>query len=115
MKTMTPERLKRYRVQSKYVSDDWRTVNHDKVTRAWDYGRIRHFFEELKAGRPVDPIMLDNVCSGMHIYPEPALIDGHHRLAASWLAKVPTIPAHYSGRVDLLEYLTGVRQVAPAA
>jgi len=49
----------------------------------------------------------------MHIYPIPILNDGHHRLVAYRLTKRRTIPAYYSGRVDLLEYLKGDRARKP--
>ena len=111
VRNLTVEKLKAYRVESTYVSDDWRTWH--RVKRAWDYGRIRHFVEHLQAGGSVDPIEIDNACNGGRIYPVPVLFDGHHRLAAAHLAGVRTIPAHYSGRVDLLRYLKGLRKTAP--
>ena len=79
----------------------------------WHIGRARFFYDQLLAGDTLDPISLDNVCNGSHIYAMPVVIDGHHRLGASLLAGVPTIPAYYGGRTDLLSYLTGRRKTCP--
>lgn len=84
-----------------------------KRIKAYDLGRVRYFVDRLQAGEELDPIMVDNVCDGGHIYPQPLVLDGHHRFVAYRLTKRPTIPAHYSGRVDLLEYLKGTRARRP--
>jgi hypothetical protein len=86
-------------------------TNHQRV--AWHLGRVHHFFNELVDGKELDPIEVDNRCNRGHIYPIPIIVDGNHRLIAYKLARRPTIPALYSGRVDLLEYLTGKRQRCP--
>jgi hypothetical protein len=112
MREMTVEKLLRYCAQPTYVSDDARTLK--RPTRSWDYGRIRHFYEQLMAGKELDAIEVDNRCDYGCIYPEPVLIDGHHRLAASHLAGARIVLASYSGRVDLLRYLTGARKTCPA-
>ncbi len=67
----------------------------------WDVGRVRHFVNELEAGRQLDPI-----------YPIAVIVDGHHRLIAAFLNKTP-IAAHYSGRIDLLGYLKGSTNFPP--
>ena len=113
MRAMTIEKLLTYRAQPDYVSDAART--RKRPTLAWDYGRIRFFYERLLAGDPLDAIEVDNVCDHGRIYPEPILLDGHHRLAASHLAGTRIILASYGGRVDLLRYLTGARKTRPAA
>lgn len=113
MRGMTVEKLLAYRTQPAYVSDEART--RKRPTRAWDYGRIRHFYERILGGDTLDAIEVDNVCDHGRIYPEPILLDGHHRLAASHLAGRRIILASYSGRVDLLRYLTGTRKTCPAA
>lgn len=95
------------REPQKFVDENKRPDNFD-----WHLGRVRFLYEELLAGKDLEPVMVDNHCSGMHIYAEPVLIDGHHRLAAHWFARRKTIPAYYSGRVDLLDYLTGKRPYA---
>jgi hypothetical protein len=111
LRGMTVGKLLRYRAQPTYVSDEART--RKQPTRAWDYGRIRYFYEQLQAGKKLDAIEIDNVCHGRRIYPEPLVIDGHHRLAASHLAGARIIRANYGGRVDLLRYLTGARKTCP--
>ena len=112
MRGMTVEKLLRYRTQSVYVSDEKRT--RKPPTRAWDYGRFRYFYERILAGETLDAIEVDNHCDWGHIYPEPVLLDGHHRLAASHLAGARIILVNYGGRVDLLRYLTGARKTCPA-
>jgi hypothetical protein len=111
LKGLTIAKLLRYPSQPVYVSDDTRTW--EQPTVAWDMGRIRYFYEEIVAGRTVDPIEVDNECANGCIYAHPIVLDGHHRLAGSWLAKAPRIPVHYSGRVDVLNYLTGRRKTPP--
>jgi hypothetical protein len=111
MRKMTIVKLLTYRAQPCYVSDEARTWK--QPSRAWDYGRIRYFYECLLAGRKLDAIDVDNVCSFGRIYPEPVILDGHHRFAASHLASTPRILVNYSGRIDLLRYLTGARKTCP--
>ena len=111
MRKMTIAKLLTYRAQPVYVSDLART--RKQPTRAWDYGRIRHFYERLLAGETLDAIQVDNECNGGRIYPVPVLLDGHHRLAASRLAGATIILVSYGGRVDLLRYLTGARKTCP--
>jgi hypothetical protein len=84
-----------------------------KVRQNYDFGRVRYFVDRLLAGEELDPIHVDNVCAGGHIYPELVIDDGHHRLVAYRLVKRSTIPVYYSGRVDLLEYLKGDRPKKP--
>lgn len=112
MRRMTVEKLRRYPSQPVYVSDEART--RKQPTRAWDYGRIRFFCEQLLAGVTLDAVVVDNECGNGCIYPVPVLLDGHHRLAASHLAGTPIILADYGGRLDLLRYLTGARKTCPA-
>lgn len=112
MRGMTIEKLLTYRAQPDYVSDAERT--RKQPTRAWDYGRIRHFYERLLTGETLDAIEVDNECDFGRIYPVPILLDGHHRLAASHLAGARIILASYGGRVDLLRYLTGARKTCPS-
>lgn len=111
MRKMTIEKLLTYPSQPEYVSDEART--RKQPPRAWDYGRIRFFYERLLAGDTLEAILVDNECDYGHIYPVPVLLDGHHRLAAAHLASAPIIPAIYGGRLDLLRYLTGARKTCP--
>ena len=107
MRKMTVARLLTYPAQPVYVSDEDRT--RKRPTRAWDYVRIRYFYELLLAGELLDAIEVDNECNWGRVYPVPVVLDGHHRLAASHLAGAPIIRVNYGGRVDLLRYLTGKR------
>ena len=113
MRSMTVEKLMTYPSQPVYVSDEART--RKQPTRAWDYGRIRFFYEQLGAGVTLDAIEVDNECNWGRIYPVPVLLDGHHRLAASHLAGTRIIRVSYGGRLDLLRYLTGARKTCPAS
>lgn len=73
--------------------------------------RIRHIMQtpqELEY-----PIVLDCLRHGMHIYATPVLVDGCHRTFAHIALKRERIQASYSGRVDLLNYLTGKRKTQP--
>lgn len=80
----------------------------------WHLGRVRYFFDQLQAGKKLDPICVDNMCDAGHIYAVPVIIDGCHRLVASHLAGARTIAASYGGRVDLRDYLTGLREALPS-
>jgi hypothetical protein len=80
MQKMTIQKLLRYRSQPQYVSDVERTRKQPELR--WDYGRIRFFYERLLANETLEPIDVDNCCDYGHIYAEPILLDGHHRLAA---------------------------------
>ena len=108
-KGITVEKILKYPPKSAYIVDRHRTESY-----RWYMGRVRFFYERLLAGHSLDPICIDNVCDGEHIYPEPVVIDGHHRLTAAYLAKVPTIPATYGCLVSLRNYLTGHRKTVPS-
>lgn len=110
---MTIEKLLTYPSQSIYVSDAERRWKQPPL--AWDYGRIRFFYEQLSAGVTLDAIEVDNECNFGRIYPVPVLLDGHHRLAASYLIGASTIRVSYGGRIDLLRYLTGARKTCPTS
>jgi len=111
MQSMTVAKLLRYQRRPTYVSDLVRSRKQPSL--AWDYGRIRFFYEQLLAGVTLDAIEVDNVCQGGRILPEPQVLDGHHRLAASHLAATEHIAVEYAGRLDLLRYLTGARASVP--
>lgn len=90
---------------------------HDKGlwrTTFYHRGRVLYFAEVLAAGDAVDPIILDCECDRWNIYPVPVLIDGYHRLAGALLSGAETLPAIFSGRVDLLNYLTGEAEEVPS-
>ena len=75
--------------------------------------RTAFFYNEVKAGTVLPPIEMDNQCAGGHVLPEPIVIDGHHRLCGAILAGATTIHASYSGREDVLRYLTGASRRRP--
>lgn len=92
-----------YRPDPGFLEDDtgrWRTSRYHR-------GRIVHFAELLAAGEDLEPVDIDNVCSGNYIAPVPLMLDGHHRFTAAILANKPTLPMNYGGRCDLLRWLTG--------
>jgi len=111
MQSMTVAKLLRYQRRPTYVSDLVRSRKQPSL--AWDYGRIRFFYEQLLAGVTLDAIEVDNECDWGRIYPIPILLDGHHRLAAAHLAGSERILVSYGGRLDLLRYLTGARKTCP--
>jgi hypothetical protein len=111
----------RYPPEEEYVEEADRSYPHPWQSRlmrerhqyAWHWGRIRYFYEMLRSGEALDPIVLDNKCANGHVYPILVLVDGHHRLCAADLAEAQTIPVLYSGRVDLLKWLEGKRAKRP--
>jgi hypothetical protein len=99
----------------RYLSEDGHLNEGYVVTDdAWNIRRARFFYDRLVSGQTLDPICIDNLCDGGNIYAQPVIIDGHHRLGASLIAGAQTIPAHYGGRVDLKNYLTGKRRTRPS-
>jgi hypothetical protein len=60
-----------------------------------------------------DPICIDCECHNGAIIVTPVIIDGWHRLFAHWALKKCFIRAHFGGRVDLLEFLTGAIEIPP--
>lgn len=101
----TPQDLLRFPPIPGYV-EEFNRPHED----AWDLGRVRFFFDEIRAGRKLDPINIDNDWT---LSPYPVIDDGHHRLAAHHIAGCKIIRAFYGGRVDLLNYLTGKRKTRP--
>jgi len=87
--------------------------DYGKRTRKYHAGRIKFFIDILAQGGKINPISVDNQCEGGHIYPEPTLLDGHHRLAAAELHGEKWISVSYGGRLDLLRYLQGRRKTCP--
>jgi len=73
--------------------------------------RIRYFMQEP---RELDnPIDLDSLCEDGIITCTPVILDGNHRLYARKILACKTVLANFSGRLDLLDYLTGVVNVRP--
>lgn len=85
------------------------TMAIERDDPAYHQGRIQHFANH---GIP-DPIEIDNYCGRNYVYPDPEILDGHHRFAAAVIRGDRTIIAYYGGRTDLLEWLTGDSDVLP--
>ena len=81
-------------------------------TRGWHIGRILYF---IKHKAEIKDIEIDNEYSGSTIFAIPIIVDGWHRFAAAYYLykqeKLDKIHCRYGGRVDLLEYLQGKREV----
>ena len=60
-----------------------------------------------------EPIEIDCECLGSRVLNIPVVLDGWHRLHAHWLLGRKTIRVAFSGRLDLLDYLTGVTDEPP--
>lgn len=79
----------------------------------WHIGRVKYLLQKLKENKPLPPIRVDNYVTADLHFGAPVILDGFHRLLAYKLAKRDFIPAEYSGRVDILNYLTGKTHVNP--
>lgn len=79
--------------------------------RFWHASRVLWFVKNPEMLE--DPISIDNHCHYGHVYPVPEIMDGWHRLFAHRFLGLERIPALYSGRVDLLKYLTGKTDKLP--
>ena len=74
-----------------------------RVDPMWHAARIRWLLEHPE--NLEDPISMDCVCNYGAIYPVPEIVDGWHRFFAYRYLGKRKIPAFFSGRVDLLDYL----------
>lgn len=85
---------------------------NENEVRDWHIGRIIYFIQNPEE---IIPIEMDNKCSYnyKYFYPIPLIYDGNHRFLAKVYLKHKTIKAYYSGRIDLLDYLTGKTDVRP--
>lgn len=77
-------------------------VPEPQRTRGYDVGRIRYFMDQIQAGQPITPIVVE----GGHRC-DPMVNDGHHRLVAAVLAGERRIPAWVLGPARLHSWLTG--------
>lgn len=88
--------------------DTWKHICKESKSTEWHIGRIIYFINHPEDIRDIE---IDNVCYNGRVYPTPIIIDGNHRfLAAMWLndqGKMQKVHCEYSGRIDLLDYLTG--------
>ncbi len=90
---------------SRFVNEESKTRDTDE----YNLGRVHHFYNKFKEGKPVDPIAIDFSYSGF-VATELVLWDGHHRFAAAVLAEQERIEAFCAGPVLEIEYLTGKRK-----
>jgi hypothetical protein len=93
--------------------DPLSTYKEDHRGRGYDKRRIRYFVDQIRSGKDLEPIVIDNHCDSSYIYPLPLVVDGNHRFIACLLTQRKTISASYGGRVDLLHYLEGKRKTCP--
>lgn len=74
-------------------------------------GRIRYLM--TSEGDLQHPIVIDCLCNGGYIYPEPLLIDGWHRYMAHRALKSERVPVSFGGLLSLAKYLRGETNVCP--
>lgn len=86
-------------------SDSWKTRTGERHVR-----RVRYF---VRHPEKIDPICVDNMCSGPYIYAVPVLVDGWHRYLAARVLGWEKIQIAYGGRIDVLEYLQGTTDTPP--
>lgn len=92
----------------------WLAEGSKRRNSRYDHGRIRHFMDQLEAGRLVDPIEVETVWSWPHGHPYGLEIyDGHHRFMAAVFLRRRRIQAQVGGLVDLREWLVGERRRWP--
>lgn len=95
---------------SEPYGDTWKYPVLEHKSRNWHIGRIMYFIEHPEEIRDIE---IDNECNCGCIFPQPVIIDGWHRYAAArWLydqGKLTQIHCRYGGRLDVLEYLQGMR------
>jgi hypothetical protein len=82
-----------------FVPEDFRDCSYHT-------GRIAYFVEQLRSGRSVTPIEIDNHWERFTPC-EPILLDGNHRLCAAILVGKRRIDCEYSGAVKTLRWLEG--------
>lgn len=87
------------------TTDDY--VGEEDRSKEYHKHRIEYFVSQLLQGKDLDPIEVDNECCYGRIYPQPVVVDGHHRLFAYILVGRDEIPVHYGGLVSVLDYLQG--------
>lgn len=84
--------------------------NHNMIpdVKDKDYhiSRVAYFVQHPEEITDID---VDNQCIGMHITSRAIVTDGWHRLMAAYILGLETIEVNYGGRVDVLEYLQGLR------
>jgi len=84
----------------------------------YDVRRIRTFLDEIREGKTLAPIDIENESSQYRItspirWGGPLIVDGHHRFVAAHLAGKEHIPATFGGLETTINWLTGKRKRIP--
>lgn len=74
--------------------------------RWYDLGRVSYFLRELRAGRALDPILVETDWHNDRAY-LPVIDDGHHRFIAAVIARRRRIFASVGGLVRQRDWLVG--------
>ncbi len=88
-------------------------AGHTKRGPTYHRGRVRAILDKIEGGWTMDSIWVDNKRHGSQILPTAFIADGYHRFIAAGLLGWMRISAEYTGRVDVLAYLTGERDQIP--
>ena len=95
---------------SKPYGDTWNHPVLERRSRDWHIGKIIYFINHPEEIRDIE---IDNEHIGNEILPQAVIVDEWHRYAAAiWLfdqGKLTQIHCRYGGRLDVLEYLQGMR------
>ena len=95
---------------SEPYGDTWNHPVLERRSRDWHIGRIIYFINHPEEIRDIE---IDKECIDNYILPSAVIVDGWHRYAAArWLydqGKLTQIHCRYGGRLDVLEYLQGMR------
>lgn len=88
-------------------SNEWKD-EHDR-DEAYHLSKLKYLIDN-GIDKPID---VDNISIKGKNLPHPVIIDGRHRYLAALLRRDKTIECTYSGREDLLKYLTGETKIPP--
>lgn len=94
---------------SEPYGDEWKYPAKER-TRNYHIQRVLYF---IRHPNEITGIEVDNECFNNVIHPNACIIDGWHRLFAAMYLKLEKINIEYSGREDVLDYLTGKRKRQP--
>ena len=85
--------------------DNWQHP-HGKKDKNFHISRVAYFVQHPEEITGID---VDNVCDNGYITSVTIVTDGRHRLMAAYIAGLKYVEINYSGRMDVLEYLMGIR------
>jgi hypothetical protein len=86
-----------------YVPEPERALLEGADADAFHLGRVHHFYQQLRRGRALDPILVE---SAVYLG-GPIIVDGHHRFAAAVLARRRRVPIAFGGLLTTLAWLRG--------